>query len=350
MDAIDTFLQAMFAPYPDTARLAEAKAELRAMMEDAYADAISAGKTHNEAVGLVITDFGNLEELAPTLGIVADIHQSQAAVSSTTPNSAGTAGLPVVTLPEAQALAEAKRTTARPLGNAVALLVLAAAPHIALTGAAAGAGPLAITEAEATLIGLPVMLVLIAAGVLILIRRRRAFMGIQHLLSGHFTQDPIVSAWAVRLRMEHEGPRTRALATAVGLWIIAAIPLVSTGILSEMPGHHDYSSFGAALTLALVALGLWIFLPTNWAASTHAALVEQGRPGNAPENWHNTDDVIGIIASAYWPLTIVIYLVWSFTLDAWTTSWVVWPVAGVLFGGIAAVISTIAQMRRNQGR
>ena len=42
---IDTFLDAMFAPYPSTPRLLEAKGELRAMMEDAYADAVGRGKT-----------------------------------------------------------------------------------------------------------------------------------------------------------------------------------------------------------------------------------------------------------------------------------------------------------------
>ena len=58
MDAIDTFLDAMFAPYPATPRLLEAKGELHAMMEDAYTDAISKGKTHNEAVGRVLTGSG----------------------------------------------------------------------------------------------------------------------------------------------------------------------------------------------------------------------------------------------------------------------------------------------------
>ena len=43
------------------------------MMEDAYNAAIAQGKTHNEAVGQVITDFGNLHELAPVLGIAQDI-------------------------------------------------------------------------------------------------------------------------------------------------------------------------------------------------------------------------------------------------------------------------------------
>ena len=78
-DEIDTFLDAMFAPYPSTPRLLEAKGELRAMMEDAYADAIASGMTHNEAVGRVITDFGNLQEIAPVLGIADDLDAAMAA-------------------------------------------------------------------------------------------------------------------------------------------------------------------------------------------------------------------------------------------------------------------------------
>ena len=73
MDVIIAYLETMFSPYPPSPRLDEAKAELRAMMEDAYSSLISEGKSHNEAVGQVITDFGNLHELAPVLGIAQDI-------------------------------------------------------------------------------------------------------------------------------------------------------------------------------------------------------------------------------------------------------------------------------------
>lgn len=69
MDAIDTFLDTMFAPYPAVPRLIGAKAELRAMMEEAYNNAIASGRTHNEAVGQVIAEYGDLERMAPTLGI-----------------------------------------------------------------------------------------------------------------------------------------------------------------------------------------------------------------------------------------------------------------------------------------
>ena len=74
MDVINAYLETMFLPYPQTPRLLEAKEDLRGMMEDAYNEAISAGRSNNEAVGKVIAEFGNIEELrAKHQGTVAGI-------------------------------------------------------------------------------------------------------------------------------------------------------------------------------------------------------------------------------------------------------------------------------------
>ena len=393
MDTIDTFLDAMFAPYPSTPRLLEAKGELRAMMEDAYADAVGRGKTHNEAVGQVITDFGNLEELAPVLGILPDIRSARAddaaaaAYTATGTASAGAAdptdpaaaaplpqddapsGYPVVTLPEAQALAEARRRTGRLLGRGVALFVLAPIPLIVaanLTDDNAGAGlGDAISDGLsnggtgsgpggqwAVLIGLALTLVLVATGVLTLMRRHQAFVGLEHLTDGKFTRNPIVSAWAARLRVENEGPRSRALMAAVGLWILSAIPTVAGGILSDQPGRSHYPIFGVSLTLALVAAGLLILLPTTWASSTHETLTEEGHWTGGPGQWDRwgrkdaDNPLIGAIASIYWPLTLVIFLAWGFLGNGWAICWIVWPISGILFGAIASFISALSPRRR----
>ena len=394
MDTIDTFLDAMFAPYPSTPRLLEAKGELRAMMEDAYADAVGRGKTHNEAVGQVITDFGNLEELAPVLGILPDIRSARAddaaaaaytatgtasagAADPTDPAAAGASlppddapsGYPVVTLPEAQALAEARRRTGRLLGRGVALFVLAPIPLIVaanLTDDNAGAGlGEAISDGLsnggtgsgpggqwAVLIGLALTLVLVATGVLTLMRRHQAFAGLEHLTDGKFTRNPIVSAWAARLRVENEGPRSRALMAAVGLWILSAIPTVAGGILSDQPGRSHYPIFGVSLTLALVAAGLLILLPTTWASSTHETLTEEGHWTGGPGQWDRwgrkdaDNPLIGAIASIYWPLTLVIFLAWGFLGNGWAICWIVWPISGILFGAIASFISALSPGRR----
>ena len=396
MDTIDTFLDAMFAPYPSTPRLLEAKGELRAMMEDAYADAVGRGKTHNEAVGQVITDFGNLEELAPVLGILPDIRSARAddaaaaAYTATGTASAGAADptdpaaaaplpqddapsdYPVVTLPEAQALAEARRRTGRLLGRGVALFVLAPIPLIVaanltdgdetgmsgfskvisdgLSNGGSGSGP---GGQWAVLIGFALTLVIVATGVLTLMRRHQAFVGLKHLVDGKFTRNPIVSAWSARLRVENEGPRSRALMVAVGLWILSAIPTVAGGILSDQPDRPQYFvTFGASLTLALVAAGLLILLPTTWASSTHETLTEEGHWTGGPGQWDRwgrkdaDNPLIGAIASIYWPLTLVIFLAWGFLGNGWAICWIVWPISGILFGAIASFISALSPRRR----
>ena len=59
----------MFAGLPDTPEVRRAYDELAAMMEDKYTELMEEGLGENEAVGTVISEFGNLEELAQTLGI-----------------------------------------------------------------------------------------------------------------------------------------------------------------------------------------------------------------------------------------------------------------------------------------
>ena len=69
MNAIKNYLDNMFRNLPNTEEVRKAKAELLQMMEDKYEELISEGKTDNEAVGIVISEFGNLDELAESLGI-----------------------------------------------------------------------------------------------------------------------------------------------------------------------------------------------------------------------------------------------------------------------------------------
>ena len=42
--------------------------------------------------------------------------------------------------------------------------------------------------------------------------------------------------------------------------------------------------------------------------------------------------------TAYWCIVTAIYLVWSFQTREWDKTWILWAVAGVLFGGVRAVM------------
>jgi hypothetical protein len=53
-------------------------------------------------------------------------------------------------------------------------------------------------------------------------------------------------------------------------------------------------------------------------------------------------DVIGPV---YWPVVIAIYLGWSFMTNNWEYTWVVWPVAVLIF---AAISNLVEAFRKNK--
>jgi amino acid permease len=77
METIRNYLETMFKNLPQTEKVLKAKSELLQMMEDKYTELINQGKSENEAIGTVIAEFGNLDELAGDLGIAEVLHEKK---------------------------------------------------------------------------------------------------------------------------------------------------------------------------------------------------------------------------------------------------------------------------------
>lgn len=121
MDSIHIFLENMFYGISPTPAVKRAKEELLAMMEDKYHELKAGGASENAAVGQVIAEFGNLDELADDLGIRTDMQER-------TP-TADKPGLPTLFLSEAQAmeLLQNRANNARRIGLGVVLCILSPA-------------------------------------------------------------------------------------------------------------------------------------------------------------------------------------------------------------------------------
>ena len=357
MNVIHAYLETMFSPYPQTPRMLEAKTELQAMMEDAYQGFVAKGASHNEAVGRVITDFGNLDELAPVLGIAGEISpQLGPETSPGTPNTAAsstaaqtnTPAYPAVTLEEAQGLADAQQRTRYRLATSVALFVMAAIPLIVLP-TAAESGLLPIPQNAAALIGLLLLFVMVAFGVITIIGLSREFVPFARLREGKFSRNPVVTVWAEDLAKTHERGRIRALQISVMCWVLSPAPVL---LLSLIPAHSEleglWGVLGVAGTLVMVAAGLLILLPASWASTVLDTLTKGGkRPEEDDDDEHS---LVTVIAAFYWPLVVAIYLAWSFIGNAWGESWIIWPICGVLFGALAGGISGIESYRKRHRR
>ncbi len=349
MEIIDNYLNALFAQYPLTPRTEEAKADLRSMMEDSYNGAIAAGHSPNEALGQAIYQFGNLDEVAPLLGLGQQGQQD-------TPGPR----LHTVSIIQASNYADACRRTRWLLGSSVALFVVS--PILLVSLALLSSSPSSpISEPVAIVIGFLLLVPMVAAGVGMLVWRGQILKPFQRITDRSFTPTPELEAWAAALRDQHSWKRTRALIIAIALWILSLLPIISAGVLTS-GWHQDladpYLGLGLGATLLLVAGGLLVFLPANWAHAAAAALSESGSASSVTdarmEQDHTDEDRFPTAARAffasYWLIITGIYLTWSFVWSAWDISWILWPIAGVAFAAIAAILGTMYPERPNPRR
>lgn len=336
----------MFSAYPQTPRMLEAKAELLGMMEDAYTNLIAAGRTENEAVGQVIRDFGNLTEIAPELGIATEITApatdpatAPAAVPVAAPPSAHPL-YPQVTLDEAQGYADVQHRIRGRVTLAVSLFVVSPIALIVLS-VLAGTPGFSINSGTSSAIGILVLLVLVACGVLLLVSTARDLAPYSRIEEGKFSRNPEVTDWALALAQQHERKRIRALQVAILIWILSPAPLLAMSLLNEdAPRQGMWGGIGVAIILVLVAIGLAVLLPRVWAKSSSDKLGGEGAAGQSGDASAGAPvderSIVGVIAAFYWPLLTVIYIGWSFIGDAWGESWIVWPIGAVLFWALAA--------------
>ena len=94
--------------------------------------------------------------------------------------------------------------------------------------------------------------------------------------------------------------------------------------------------------LAMIAIAVSLFITSGMKKSTYDKLLNEGdytRRRKAEAN------VLEPIAGLYWTLVLGGYLAWSFLGNAWVISWVVWPLAGVLFATISIIVSMTRRHR-----
>lgn len=327
MNVIDSYLDTLFAPYPTSPRMRTARQELRAMMEDKQEALIAGGATEAQAVGQVIAEFGSLDEVAETLGIQPEL---QAAAAEPVDS------LPTVDLPRAESFLATVRSQQGLLSAAVPLFVLAAVPLLAIV---AFLDPAPGEQAPwPVFLGLGLLLAVVALGVALMVLRAGRLEAFKDITEHRFRPTPEVRRLAESELDRQRPAATRGLVIAIVLWIMSAIPIFIAGALAE---DSPLAVLGVVCTLITIAAGLFIYLRTD-GAKEQLELLRDGGKDPAQDVYHSENPVLRMIAAVYWPVMVAIYLGWSFLTNDWQFTWVVWPIAGVLFGGLYALNTALS--------
>ncbi len=333
METIISYIENVFRNYPDSEKVRKAKEDLLNCMEDKYHELKAEGKSENEAIGIVISEFGSMDEIAWELGFEKETADQADGQESGQQKR--------FTLEEARSYIKTQESFGVKIGIGVMFCILspvAAGIFSALTEAGDTA------EGTGELLGALILFGMVAAGVGILITSGIGNGKYDDLKECKITLHP---ADLRVLKEEFEAfNRTFGIKIAggVALCILSVIPAILAESLFRGAELDFFSEMSGVSLFVFVSIGVFLFISAGTTYGAYETVLEKdGRPKFSSEKKKKKDRKISMIASIYWPVVTVIYLIWSFATFQWGISWLIWPIAGILFGGISSAISAAYQ-------
>lgn len=327
MEAIRNYLESMFLKLPNTPEVYKAKNELWQMMEDKYNELKSEGKSENEAVGIVISEFGNLDELAKDLGIAQIIQNTPYQAAKT------------LSLEEVKRYLSDYSKHATRVALGVVLCILSVCGPIFFDSISSG------NSAGMEAIGTSLMFVLIAIAVGLFIYSGTTLSRWNYLKSDAYVTDFSTTEY-LHEKLEGFKPAYALLLTVgIILCILSLIPVILLDALFNY--NYFWSNFSACLMFFLIAIGVFMIVMGGIRLGSYKALLALNQRGTVGGNYtasqknepHYSNPTIAAIMSVYWPTVTCLYLCASFLTFDWHITWIVWPIAAI----IASLIKNLNQ-------
>lgn len=327
MDAILNYLDNMFAHLPKTDEVLRAKRELGQMMEDKYNQLRAEGRSENEAVGQVISEFGNLSELASELGISNQFQQASSEDKFVS-----------VTAAECEAFIEKTKKSARMISGGIAAIMLGVISVVFFSSYADGIfNPAVLVNGETNkvyvAIGIGLLFFLIAFAVYLFIMTGVNSEKYEIFEKKMVKLEPHNKLLIQEAKENHRPVLVRKTSIGVALILLAVATLSVSGLLFE--GNEALLISMVCVLLATVGVSVWLFLSGGSIQSAYDKLLNEG---DYTLERKKSESVMQRWASPYWILIVVVYLTWSFTTSNWDKTWIIWPIAGVLFGLFSAIV------------
>ena len=238
-----------------------------------------------------------------------------------------------VEMEEANAFLETRAMAAKRIALGVLFCIFSPIVLIILS-AGQDAGQLAMTESQASGIGLVVLILFICAALPLFLTA-----GIRLSRFDVLTQEPLDTAYGVdgmvRERKEQYAPtHTRNLVLGITLCVLAVIPVFVMLILNN--DENDFAmACSVGVLLALVAVGVYLIVRTCVVQGGYEVLLEEKDFSRETKRENKKNEHISAV---YWGAALVIYLAWSFITMEWHRTWIVWPIAGVGYGLLTAIL------------
>ena len=249
-----------------------------------------------------------------------------------------------VPMEEATAFLAHRELAARRIALGVMLCILSPILLILLCGTQE-AGRLTLSQAQAAGLGLVALFLLVGGAVALFVTT-----GLKGSRFEYLTKIPFETAYGVDgivkdRREKYRHSFNSLLTVGIVLCVLSVLPLFLVLVFygeDDGPAGAIPHICAACLLLALVAVGVLLIVRASMLWGSYQILLQDGSYSKAikAENQRNET-----LSTVYWCAATAGYLTWSFLTNDWQKTWIVWPIAGVLFGLVLA----IAKSMRSKG-
>ncbi|MCD1146553.1 helix-turn-helix domain-containing protein [Peptoniphilus sp. KCTC 25270] len=242
-----------------------------------------------------------------------------------------------VTMEEANEFLDLRRTQAPMLANAVSMCILSPVVLVILANFSESK-MFQITEGMAVGIGGTILFAMIAAAVFIFITSGIKGDHMEFLEEEYFDTEYGVTGMVKEKDRGYKNVFAQNIALGVVLCIVGVIPIVVAG---GMNASDSVVGVLIGLLLFLIAIGVNRIVRVSIIKSSYETLLQEGEFTRSEKRIKKK---MRAFSAIYWCVATAIYLGWSFWTGDWGSTWMVWPVAGVLF----AVVPSIVRLGMNE--
>ncbi len=130
--------------------------------------------------------------------------------------------------------------------------------------------------------------------------------------------------------------KTMYLVMSIGLFILSPISIILTGMFESDGGDGFVYGISMLILFICIAVGVHILILSEGRNANYETLLQIGEHS---KEYKELEKKRSPIANAYWLITTALYLGWSFLTHRWYMTWIIWPIAGILYAAIVGFIN-----------
>ena len=240
-----------------------------------------------------------------------------------------------VSLVLANEFLEWRRQAAKRIAAATLLCIVAVIPLLLLSAATEAPGHF-VSENFAAGVGLVVLFLFVAAAVAIFVSCGFKNAPFEFIDKQPFETEYGVDGMVKEKQKAYRSAYVKSNIIATSLCVLSPIPLFA-GLVTE---KEFFMVVMLTVTLLLAGIGsaLFILAGVRWASMQK--LLKEGDYALRHQRKNRIKETVSTI---YWLSATAVYLGWSFLTNDWEITWVVWPVAGILFAAAMCLCNLLIE-------